>query len=106
MRSVGEDVALTCTVENPSGYTVSWVKQNKENTGQPFALSYNTLLTVKDSRFNLTATPDSYTFHVSFSLFFVLFVKKHELSREILFQISIRFVILNMMMQHNIRAQF
>lgn len=67
MRSVGDDVALTCTVDNPFGYSVIWSKKNKDNPTETFALSFLMQLTLKDPRFNLTTTPNTYSLHVSFS---------------------------------------
>lgn len=108
-RSVGEDVALTCTVENPSDYLVVWSKKNKENPTEPFTLSFNAQLTLKDPRFNLTTTQNSYSLHVSFSIMPLMHKKiEYELSRGIMFdyiEISFRFVILNMVMQHYMSAK-
>lgn len=65
VRSVGEDAILTCYVDNPSGYSVLWSKKSRERPLDSVALSFQTQLTLKDPRFNLTATPNSFSLHVS-----------------------------------------
>lgn len=111
MRSVGDDVALTCTVDNPSDDTVIWSKKNKDNPNESLALSFKMQLTLKDPRFNLTTTPNTYSLHVSLSLIPLnSFNKMFELSRGIMNDdieiFQFRFAILNMVMQHNMSAKF
>lgn len=59
MRDTGEDAILTCYVNNPDDFTISWVKANRENPSDQTLLAFGTKLAVKDPRFIVTATQDS-----------------------------------------------
>lgn len=60
-----EDAVLTCYVNNPEGFTVSWVKANRENPLDQTVLTFGPQLALRDPRFNVTATSNSFSLHVS-----------------------------------------
>ncbi|XP_031640778.1 lachesin-like isoform X2 [Contarinia nasturtii] len=63
--STGDDAELSCYVENPSAYSVSWVKTNRDNPSDQTILSFgNQLSVVNDPRFKLEVTSDRYTLHI------------------------------------------
>lgn len=71
VRNVSEDAVLTCYVDNPDGYMVSWVKSKRDNPSDQTVLTFGTQLALRDPRFNVTATSDSFSLHVSSSDEFV-----------------------------------
>lgn len=71
VRNVSEDAVLTCYVDNPDGYMVSWVKANRDNPSDQTVLTFGTQLALRDPRFNVTATSNSFSLHVSSSDEFV-----------------------------------
>lgn len=64
MRDTGDDATLTCYVDNPDDFTISWVKANRDNPSDQTLLSFGTKLAVKDPRFVVTATADSLTLQI------------------------------------------
>lgn len=62
---MGDDAELTCYVDNPQDYFVSWVKLNRDNPTDQTILALGTKLAIKDPRFLVTATHDSFTLQVN-----------------------------------------
>lgn len=62
-RNLGENATLNCKVDNPKGYTVSWVKVNRENPSEQIVLTYNESLVVK-GRLGVTVLGSTYSLEV------------------------------------------
>lgn len=74
-RNSGENATFYCKVDNPKGYTVSWVKLNRDNPSDQTVLTYDENLVLKD-RLNVSVTParDTYTLEVRRVSFFIIIV--------------------------------
>lgn len=64
-RNLGENATLQCKVDNPEGFTVSWVKFNRDNPSDQTVLTYNDNLVVK-GRLNVSASGNTYSLEVNF----------------------------------------
>lgn len=75
-KNQGDDVDLSCTVNNPDSLSVLWCKTYQDNLSDQTVLTVNNVMLVPDSRYSVSADKGTYTLKVSPNLISIRFPRK------------------------------
>lgn len=64
-KNQGDDVELSCTVNNPDSLSVLWSKTYQDNLSDQTVLTVNNVMLVPDSRYSISTDKGTYTLKVS-----------------------------------------
>lgn len=65
IKNRGDNVELSCTVNNPDSLSVLWTKTYKDKLSDQTVLSVNNVMLVQDSRYSIFKDKETYTLKVS-----------------------------------------
>lgn len=81
IKSTHDDVEFKCTVQDTTSTdSVQWIKHDNETKG----ISSDGFLTVKNPRYNITVTGNTYTLSVSLTYdLFLLLLSNYEIKNKV-----------------------